>query len=79
MSVEALLIRNRQTVFVRPRWAAMIALRQAGMTYKGIGRRMRRDHQTVMNGVSRGAALQAADPAFAALVDLVAAAISPAE
>jgi hypothetical protein len=69
--------RLRQTV--RPRWAAMIALRRAGMSYSVIGRRMRRNHTSVIHAVARGEAMAARDAEFAALGDRMVAAVTRCE
>jgi chromosomal replication initiation ATPase DnaA len=70
--------RCRMPGVLRPRWAAMVALRRAGMSYSVIGRRMRRNHTSVIHAVARGEAMAARDAEFAALVDRMVAAIVPA-
>ncbi len=68
VSVASLLAQDRRPVIVRPRHAAMLALRNLGMSLPAIARRVQRDSSTVLHGVRAARALVANEPAFAALV-----------
>ena len=53
VTLETLLGRSRVTAAVRARHVAAWLLRDAGLTYPEIGRRMRRDHTTAIASVGR--------------------------
>lgn len=59
---------SRDRVRVRARWAAMLALREAGMPYRVIGQRLGGLHySTVMHGIEQGGALAEIGPLVAAM------------
>ncbi len=66
-TVESLLTRRRWTELVKARYAVMLAMRRREVSYPSIGRRLHRDHSTVMTGVRRAEALLETCPDFAAL------------
>lgn len=72
--VEQIQSDERFKHLVRTRWAVMAALHERGMSYKAIGRRLRRDHSTVMYGVRQAEYHAQRSPAFRALIEQVAAA-----
>lgn len=53
VSVEEILGDSHTQRIVRPRWEAMHEARQAGASFSAIGRRMNRDHTSVMHAVRR--------------------------
>ncbi len=55
----------------RVRQAAYLIARENGAAYCRIGKRMSREHSTVMQGCRAATARVAADPAYAAFVDRV--------
>ena len=57
---------------VHARWACMVAMDSRSMTRCSIGRRLRKDRTTVLNGLRRAVALRAVDPEFDALCRRVA-------
>ena len=59
---------------VRARWAFSIVMRERGASLPQIGRRLRRDHSTVIHGIRRGSELMRTDSEFAELVEKVRAA-----
>jgi chromosomal replication initiator protein len=69
VTVEQLRGAQRDRETARTRWAAMIVLREGGMSTPQIGRTFGdRDHTTVLHGLREGAALAARDANFAGLV-----------
>jgi chromosomal replication initiator protein len=66
---EALLSLNRERRVARPRQIAMALAREmTGLSLPGIARHFARDHTTVLHACRRIAALSAADPDFARMV-----------
>lgn len=59
---------------VHARWCVMAALRERGMSLPQIGRRLNRDHSTVIYGLSQVGTSAARDPAFADMLQQVRAA-----
>lgn len=53
---------------VRGRWAVMLVLTNRGASQTAIGRRLRRDHSSVGNGLRNARHLLTIDPEFAAIV-----------
>jgi chromosomal replication initiator protein len=69
VTVEQLRGAQRDRRTARARWAAMIVLREGGMSTPQIGRTFGdRDHSTVLHGLREGAALAASDANFAGMV-----------
>ena len=77
VSVDELLAPNRHYARLRPRWAAMLAMRRAGMTVPAVARRVARDRATVFHGLARAEYRARRNAEFAALVDRMVAAIVP--
>jgi chromosomal replication initiator protein len=66
---EAILGLNRERRVARPRQIAMALAREmTGLSLPGIARHFARDHTTVLHACRRIAALSAADPDFARMV-----------
>lgn len=62
----------RQHHICRARWAVMLVLQRRGYSTPRIGRALGgRDHTTIMHGLKRGAAIEAADSVFAFQVGMV--------
>ena len=63
---------GKSHVLCRPRWAVMLAMRRAGISYPRIGARLGgRDHSTIVQGVRRAEALLETDADFAERFALV--------
>jgi chromosomal replication initiation ATPase DnaA len=62
---EDVLKNRRFGELVEPRFAVMLLARELGASYSQIGRALRRDSTTVMNGVRRAIARTDADMHFA--------------
>lgn len=56
--------KRRPEEMVRARWAVMLAMR-GGVSACQIGRRLNRDHSSVLHGFRHGEALRQRDPWFA--------------
>lgn len=59
---------------VHGRWAAMMTLHDAGLSTTAIGRRMNRDHTTIIYGLRRGAYWRDRSPEFRDMLEKVRAA-----
>ena len=70
VSLEQLIGRRRQQVVTRARFIAMYLLRIYGLSYPTIGSIFKRDHASVMNGVSKIEALLADSEMRAELAEL---------
>ena len=61
---------SRRRRICQVRWAVAIALRETGLSYPRIARRLGgRDHSTIIHATREGRALMAANPAFRVLVE----------
>lgn len=61
---------SRRREICRVRWAVVIALRQTGLSYQRIARRLGgRDHTTIIHAEREGRALMSANAAFRVLVE----------
>lgn len=62
----------KQQHVCRARWAVMLVLQRRGFSTPRIGRALgNRDHTTILHGLKRGAAIEAADSVFAFQVGMV--------
>lgn len=78
ITLEQLIGESRQAPIVLARFAAMaLASRLLGYSLPRIGRLLRRDHTTVLNGIRRITAMAEDDPALAARLDRLAASLTP--
>lgn len=51
VTIGKLIEKNKHPSLVRARWVAMLALHFGGLSYPEIGRRLGRDHTTVLHGL----------------------------
>lgn len=70
-NAEQLLMDWRDKPLVHARWAVMVCMRRRNFSFTQIGRRLHRDHTSVMYGVERAQYMAERLPELAEMIELV--------